>query len=310
MSGPEAQRRRSTPIEILIHLLMAPVSSGTYSWRPAPDQLSKLAEDLRWTILRKVYTELKGRTPYRAFLQKHAIKVESLDRAFFQEVLEVIRDRHAGSFSLREARDMEEAQCLEAYFIPVILEWAENERSTSVSRERTPSIEDLVMHEDSSGNLYQRFPDEFAWAVSRTSPDVDPDPPRELPAEMRAFVHRIAGELTRALRRILESGKPDRYLLLMSRLEDDVCTWEMTFDYLKALGMKKYSSWKSLSVVANRALGQFVRELPADVRTALRQDDPALSREEKHDRLRMAVAAALQIDPLPSPMEVLSEVGA
>jgi len=301
-------RHRSTPLEILIHLLMAPVASGTFSWQLSPDQMSRLADDLRWTILRRVFPGLNGRTPYRALLQKHAIRVESLDSSFFRDVLEVIRDGSARSFRLSEAREMDDLECLETWFIPVVLEWAENERSSSVSRERTPSIEDLIIHEDSSGNLYQRFPDEFAWVVRRLAPDVEPDPPRELPDEMRAFVHRIASELTSALKRILDSGKLEKYLLLMARLEDDICTWEMTFDYLNSLGLKRYSSWKSLSVVANRTLKDFAAGLPLEVRSALHQDDPKLSREERHDRLRTAVAAALEINPLPTPMEILAKV--
>jgi hypothetical protein len=96
----------------------------------------------------------------------------------------------------------------------------------------------------------------------------------------------------------------------MARLEDDICTWEMTFDYLRSLGVKRYSSWKSLSVVANRSLREFVQELPDHVRAALHQDDPDLSREEKHDRLRLAVTAALELDPLPTPGDILAAASA
>jgi len=304
-----SSRRRSTPLEILIHLLMAPVSSGTFSWQPAPDMMKRLADDLRWIVLRKVFTDLNGRTPYRAYIQKHAIRVESLDNAFFADVLEVLRDRHGRDFKLSEAREMDELEILEAWFIPTILEWAENERSTSVSRERTPSIEELIIHEDSSGNIYQRFPDDFAWVISKGSPAFDPEPARELPDEMCEFVRHIASELTSALRNIYENEKLEKYLLLMSRLEDSVCTWEMTFDYLNSLGMKRYSSWKSLSVVANRALKQFVDKLPEDVKVALHQDDPDLTREERHERLRMAVSAALELDPLPTPLEIMASAG-
>jgi len=271
--------------------------------------MKRLADDLRWIVLRKVFTDLNGRTPYRAFIQKHAIRVESLDNAFFADVLEVMRDRNGKGFQLSDAREMDELEILEAWFIPVILEWAENERSTSVSRERTPSIEDLIIHEDSSGNIYQRFPDDFAWVISKGSPGIDPEPARELPDEMCEFVRHIASELTSALRNIYENEKLEKYLLLMSRLEDSVCTWEMTFDYLNSLGMKRYSSWKSLSVVANRALKQFVDKLPEDVKVALHQDDPDLTREERHERLRMAVSAALELDPLPTPLEIMASAG-
>jgi len=303
------QRRHTSLLELLIHILMAPTSSGTFSWQPAPDQLSRYASDLRWAILRRIFPELGGKTPYRALLQKHAIRVDSLDKPFLREVLEVVRDRFAKSFSISAARDMSDLELLKTYFIPVVLEWAENERSVSVARERTPSIEDLISHEDSSGNVYQRFPDEFSWAVSRLSPGMEAEAPRELPDEMVELVHRIADQLTRSLGLILESGNLEKYILLMARLEDNICTWEMTFDYLNSLGMKRYSSWKSLSVVANRAMKEFVGGLPSEVKSALHQDDPALSREEKHERLRMAVAAALEISPLPTPMEVLSRAG-
>ncbi len=303
-----AKSRHTSPLELLIHVLMAPRSSGTFSWQLAPDQLNKLAGDLRWTILRRIFPELNGRSPYRALIQKHAIRVDSLDRPFFRDVLEVIRDRHAKSFDINEARNMNDLELLETFFIPVILEWAENERSTSVAREQTPSIEELITHEDSSGNIYQRFPDEFAWVINKLSPDKVPDPPREIPDDMREFVHRIASQLTKALRSILDSGKLDKYVILMARLEDNICTWEMTFDYLNSLGMKRYASWKSLSVVANRALKQFADKLPDEVKTALHQDDPDLTREEKHDRLRTAVTAALELDPLPTPKEIMASV--
>ncbi len=303
-------RKRSTPLEVLIHVLMTPTTNGTYSWQLAPDQMNRLADDLRWIILRKIYPELGGKSPYRSMIQKHAIRVGSLDRAFFLDILEVVRDLHARNFDLHAARDLEEIEVIENYFLPVILEWAENERSTSVARERTPSIEELITHEDSSGNLYQRFPDEFAWVVHKDSPDHEPEPQRVIPDEMVEFVHRIAGELTSALRKVLEKGKLEKYIILMSRLEDNTCTWEMTFEYLNSLGLKKYSSWKSLSVVANRAMRDFTGSLPEDVRGALHQDDPELTREEKHERLRMAVAAALELDPLPTPMEVLAEATA
>lgn len=302
-------RRRTSPFEILIHLLMAPVSSGTFSWQLAPDQLKKFADDIRWTILRKVYPELNGKTPYGALIQKHAVKVQSLDHPFFSDILEVIRDKNARTFDLDTVRDLSEIELLKEFFVPLVLEWAENERSVSVSRENTPSIEELITHEDSSGNLYQRFPDEFSWAIFKLTPGIDPDPPMKIPLDMQRFVHRIARELTNALRNIFENGKLEKYILLMARLEDNICTWEMTFDYLNSLGMKRYSSWKSMSVVANRALREYVRKLPDDVKTTLHQDDPDLSKEEKHDRLRLAVTAALELDPLPTPMEVLSGTG-
>lgn len=303
------KRHRTSPLEILIHILMAPVSSGTFSWQPAPDHLRRFAEDLRWTILRKVFTELNGKTPYSGLIQKHAIKVESLDVPFFTDCLEVIRDKHAKGFRIAEAREFSEIELIREFFLPVILEWAENERSVSVSRENTPSIEDLITHEDSSGNIYQRFPDDFAWVVNRFSPSLEPDPPREIPDEMRDFVRRVASELTRALRKFLDSGRHEKYILLMARLEDSICTWEMTFDYLKSLGMNRYASWKSLSVVANRAMREFIDDLPDDVSEVLHQNDPKLTKEERHDRLRLAVTAALELDPLPSPMELLSGVG-
>jgi hypothetical protein len=299
-------RKRNTPLQILIHLTMAPRSGGSFSWQLQPEQVNRLADDLRWIVLRRIFPELGGRSPYRAKLQKHAIRVESLDREFFREVLEVVADRHAKSFSLHMARELDDLGCLEEYFLPVILEWACCERSTSVSRERTPSIEDLITHEDSSGNIYQRFPDEFSWIIRRDRPDVEPEAPRELPEEIVDYLHRVARELTGALRRVLESGKLEKYLLLMARLEDNVCTWEMTFDYLSTIGHSGYSSWKSLSVVSNRALKEYVAGLPRDIRKALHQDDNELSKEEKHAILREAVNAALEIDPLPTPQEVLA----
>jgi len=303
-------KRRSSVIELLIHLLLTPSTRGTFSWSLAPDQMNRLADDLRWTILRKIYPGLGGKSPYRAHIQKHAIKVESLDRPFFRDVLEVVRDHHARSFSIHDAREMNELALLETYFIPVILEWAENERSTSVARERTPSIEELITHEDSSGNVYQRFPEEFAWAINRLSPGVDPESAREIPADMQDYARRIAYELTGALMRLLNKKKFEKYIILVSRLEDNTCTWEMTFNYLNELGLNRYSSWKSLSVVANRAMNDFVRDLPPDVRTALHQEDPELSREEKHERLRTAVAAAMELNPVPSPREVLATASA
>ena len=81
------QRKRTSPLEVLIHVLMAPSTRGTYSWQLPPEQMNRLAEDLRWTILRKIYPELNGKSPYRSMIQKHAIKVESLDRAFFLDIL-------------------------------------------------------------------------------------------------------------------------------------------------------------------------------------------------------------------------------
>jgi hypothetical protein len=84
----------------------------------------------------------------------------------------------------------------------------------------------------------------------------------------------------------------------------------MTFDYLKAAGLKKYANWKSLSVVANRALREFISGLPKDTREALHQDDPALSQEEKHARLRDAVSATLDLHPLPTVKEILAGAAA
>ncbi|MCX6645772.1 MAG: hypothetical protein NTY09_05375 [bacterium] len=304
-----AKRRRSTPLEVLIHLMMAPGSGGTFSWQPAPDHLRRFADDLRWTILRKVYSELNGKTPYSGLIQKHAIRVESLDLPFFMDCLEVIRDKNSRSFRISEVRRLSEIELIRQFFLPVILEWAENERSVSVSRENTPSIEDLITHEDSSGNIYQRFPDEFAWAVNRFSPSLEPEQPREIPDEMRDFVRRVASELTKSLRNFLDNGKQEKYIILMARLEDNICTWEMTFDYLNSLGMNRYTNWKSLSVVANRAMREFIDNLPDEVTELLHQNDPSLTKEEKHDRLRLAVTAALEIDPLPSPREMLSRVG-
>jgi hypothetical protein len=303
------RRHRSAPLEILIHLLMSPVSRGTFSWQPAPDQIRQYASDLRWTILRKVYTDLNGRTTYSGLIQKHAVRVESLDLQFFTEILEVIRENNPGSFSIMNARKLSEVDLIKQYFLPVILEWAENERSVSVSRENTPSIEDLITHEDSSGNIYQRFPDEFSWAINRFSPATESDPERVIPDDMREFVHRIAAELTKALRKFLDSGRHEKYILLMARLEDNICTWEMTFDYLNSLGMNRYTNWKSLSVVGNRAMREFIRSLPEDVVKSLHQDDPSLTEEEKHDRLRLAVTAAQELNPLPTPMELLSRAG-
>ncbi len=302
-------RKRNTPLQILIHLTMSPSSRGSFSWQLAPGQVNRIADDLRWIVLRRIFVELGGKSPYRAKLQKHAIKVDSLDIEFFKEVLEVVADRNSKSFDFNTARDLTDLECLDAYFIPVILEWACSERSTSVSRERTPSLEELITHEDSTGNIYQRFPDEFSWVVKKYSPGIEPEPVRVLPEEMNKFLHRVAGELTKALRRVLESGRLEKYLVLMARLEDNICTWEMTYDYLNALGLKRYSNWKSLSVVANRALKEFVGYLPDEVKFALHQDDNKLSREEKHDILREAVAAALELDPLPTPREVMAEVG-
>jgi hypothetical protein len=303
-----APRRRNSPFQLLVHLMMAPRSSGTFSWQIAPDQMASLAEDLRWIVLRRIFPDLNGATPYRALLQKHAIRVESLDVAFFREVLDVIREEYASSFSLSAVRALSDLECLKQHFLPVILTWAATERSTSVARERTPSIEDLVLHEDMNGNLYQRFPDEFSWELRRSAPDICPNAPRELPEDMKKFARRIASDLTCRLKELLDSGKYEKYVLLMSRLEDDACTWEMTFDYLKTFGVKRYSSWKSLSVVANRALKEFVGGLPPDLRVVLHQDDPLISQEEKHARLREAVSAALEINPLPSPREILAEM--
>jgi hypothetical protein len=300
-------RRRSSPLEILIHLLMAPASTGFFSWQLDNRQLRALAEDLRWTVLRKIQPALDGRSIYRAMLQKHAISVDSLSPEFFMEILEVVREKQALNFKIADARHLSELILLEKYFVPVILEWAENERSVSVSRESTPSIEDLITHEDSSGNTYQRFPDEFSWVVNRFSPGQDQEPKREIPDDMKAFVRRIAGELTNAMQKILDSGKLDKYIILMARLEDDVCTWEMTFDYLKSLGVSRYSNWKSLSVVANRAMKEFIRELPADIKATLHQDDTSIPREDRHDLIRMALGAALEINPLPSPRDLLSK---
>jgi hypothetical protein len=299
---------RPTPFQILVHLFMAPQSSGTFNWQLAPDQMSRLADDLRWLVLRRVFPALNGGSPYKALLQKHAIRVDSLDSAFFREVLDIVKEKNASSFNLASARKMDDLECLSEYFLPVILEWAESERSTSVSRERTPSIEEIVYHEDSSGNVYQRFPDEFAWALSRLSPDNEQDEPLEIPDDQAQFARRIASMLTSSLRKIHDSGRFEKYLLLMCRLEDNSCTWEMTFDYLQTVGIKKYSSWKSLSVVANRALKEFIADLPSEARVVLHQDDQSLTREERHARLRQAVSAALEIDPLPSPREVLAEM--
>jgi hypothetical protein len=299
---------RPTPFQILVHLFMAPQSSGTFNWQLAPDQMSRLADDLRWLVLRRVFPALNGSSPYKALLQKHAIRVDSLDSAFFREVLDIVKEKHAKSFNLASVRKMDDLECLREYFLPVILEWAASERSTSVSRERTPSIEEMVYHEDSSGNVYQRFPDEFAWILSGLSPDNEPDEPRVIPDEQAQFARRIASMLTISLRKILDSGRFDKYLLLMCRLEDSACTWEMTFDYLQTVGIKKYSNWKSLSVVANRALRDFIADLPIEARVVLHQDDQTLTREERHARLRQAVSAALEIDPLPSPREVLAEM--
>jgi hypothetical protein len=299
-------RHRQTPFQLLVHLFMTPQSSGTFSWQLAPDQMTRLAEDLRWIVLRRVFTELGGCSPYKALLQKHAIRVDSLDTAFFREVLDLVREKYLKSFNLGQARMMDDLACIREFFLPVILDWAESERSTSVARDRTPSIEDLVTHEDSAGNVYQRFPDEFSWALRQSAPDFEHEPPREIPREMRTFARRMASELTSGLRKLLESGKYEKYILLMSRLEDDTCTWEMTFDYLQASGIKRYSSWKSLSVVSNRALREYVSGLPADLRKLLHQDDPSLTSEEKCTRLREAVSAALQIEPLPSVREVLA----
>ena len=203
---------------------------------------------------------------------------------------------------------MDDLSILKTFFLPVILDWAVSERSTSVARERTPSIEDLVTHEDSAGNIYQRFPDEFSWALRSLAPDLEPEPPREIPAEMREFAKRIASQLTSGLRKLLETRKFEKYILLMCRLEDDACTWEMTFDYLRSAGIKRYSSWKSLSVVSNRALKEYVSGLPVDLRRALHQDDPRLTSEEKCARLREAVSSALKIEELPSVREVVTLV--
>ncbi|HDS30074.1 MAG TPA: hypothetical protein ENN67_03435 [Firmicutes bacterium] len=299
-------RKRNSPLQILVHLTMAPKSGGSFSWSIRPELSNRLADDLRWIVLRKIFPQLGGKSPYAAKLQKHAIRVESLDREFFREVIEVVAVNHSKSFSLNEARRLDELQCLEKYFIPVILEWACCERSVSVSRERTPSIEELITHEDSSGNVYHRFPDEFSWAVRKSSPEFEPEPARDLPDEMIGFARKIASELTRSLRMIYENGKLDKYVLLMARLEDNVCTWDMTFNYLSALGVNRYSSWKSLSVVANRAMKEFVDGLPDDIRTALRQDDSSITKEEKHSIIRQAVNAALELDSLPTPQELLA----
>jgi len=301
-------RNRSTPLQILIHLFMAPKSGGSFSWEMASDQMNRLAEDLRWNVLRKIYIELNGRSPYAAHLQKHSIKVENLNVEFFREILEVIRDRQAASFHLRSARELTDLEILENYFIPVILEWAVSERSVSVSQELTPSFEDLITCEDSSGNVYQRFPDEMSWILHKYDPGYAASEERELPREMAQFVNEIAAALTASLRKLMDSGKYDKYILLMSRLEDDVCTWKMTFNYLRKLGVRRYSSWKSLSVVSNRAVKEFVDDLPNDVRVALHQDDESLSASEKTDRLRMAVMAAIELEPMPSPMELIAEI--
>jgi len=301
-----ASTNRTSVLEILIHLSMTPSSGGTFSWQLAPEQRNKLAADLRWVILRKIYTELNGCSPYKALLQKHAIRVDSLDKEFFCEILEVIRQRHSKSINIFELRDMDEIDLVKTYFIPLILEWAESERSTSVSREKTPSIEELVTHEDSTGNIYYRFPEEFSWAVTQNTPGREVGEQRVIPDEMKEFVHKIAAELTNALQKLLDRKKFEKYIILLSRLEDNVCTWELTYKYLQQMGVKRYSSWKSLSVVANRAMKEFVKGLPDDVKTALHQDDPELSREEKHERLRMAVTAALELNPMPTPREVVA----
>lgn len=300
--------RRTSPVQILIHLFMAPVTPGGFSWEMQSDQMNRLAEDLRWTVLRKIFVELKGATSYRAFLQKHSIRVDSLDVHFFKEILEVVRENGRKEFNLFEARELSDLECLEKYFIPVILQWAESERSVSVSQEKTPSIEELISHEDSSGNVYQRFPDEFAWVLKQNEVGREKEE-RTLPPEMIEFTHRVASALTKRLKELLKTGKYDKYIILMSRLEDSVCTWDMTFQYLNELGMNKYSSWKSLSVVANRVLKDYVDGLPGDVKIALHLDDPKLSKEEKHDRLRMAVSAAIELDPVPSPKELMNQAG-
>lgn len=304
-----ARKERSTPLTLLIHLIMAPSGGGTFSWEIAPDQLSRLAEDLRWLVLRKISSELNGKSPYGAFLQKHSIRIESLDIAFFREILLLAKQEYGGSFNLHEARELTDIQCLEHYFIPLILEWAESERSLSVSREKTPSIEDLITCEDSSGNIYQRFPEEFSWVLQQSDPTFEKESRRIIPEEMRQFTLMVASELRASLKNIIDSGRLDKYIILMSRLEDDICTWDMTFDYLKSLGISKYTSWKSLSVVANRAMKEFVGSLPGEVKAVLHQDDPGLTREEKHHRLRLAVGAALELDPLPTPKELLSNAG-
>jgi len=309
MSYKDRDRKRASALEILIHLSMAPTSGGTFSWQLAPDQKNRLATDLRWIVLRKIFTELNGRSPYKALIQKHAVRVDSLDREFFSEILEVVRQRHAKSIDIFKIRELSEIELVETYFIPLILEWSESERSTSVSRERTPSMEELVTHEDASGNIYTRFPDEFSWALTQYSPGREVEEAREIPDDMKVYVRRIADELTNALRKLLRKKKFEKYILLLSRLEDNVCTWELTYDYLKQLGVTRYSSWKSLSVVANRAMNEFVKSLPDDVKTALHQDDPDLTREEKHKRLRLAVTAALEINPLPSPKELIANAG-
>jgi hypothetical protein len=270
--------------------------------------MNSLAEELRWLVLRRVFTALNGASPYKALLQKHAIRVDSLDTAFFREVLEVVRDKHSKSFNLNKARSLDDLDCLREYFLPVIFDWAASERSTTVARDKTPSIEDLIVHEDSCGNIYHRFPDEFSWELKRSAPDFEKEEHREIPEEMKLFARRVASELTDSLKKLLESGKYEKYVLLRSRLEDDACTWEMTFDYLQAFGVSKYSSWKSMSVVANRALKDFVSDLSPELRTTLHQDDPKITQEEKHARLREAVSAALELNPLPAPREVLAEM--
>ncbi|MFH1677032.1 MAG: hypothetical protein ABIC40_08395, partial [bacterium] len=60
--------RHSTPFQLLVHLMMAPAASGTFSWQLAPDQLTRLAADLRWLVLRRIFPELDGRSPYKALL--------------------------------------------------------------------------------------------------------------------------------------------------------------------------------------------------------------------------------------------------
>lgn len=302
-----AIKSRPTPLQLLIHLFMTPQVSGTFSWQLAPDQMSKLSEDLRWLILRKVFPSIGG-TIYRIFLQKRAIRIDSLDAAFFREVLDLVKAEHSRAFNLSTARKMDDLTCIKEYFLPIIIKWAKSERSTSVSRELTPSIEDLIFHQDSSGNIYQRFPDEFCWILKQTSPDNDADSQREIPREMLDFVHHIARELTDALRNLLDHGKFDKYIILLSRLEEDSCTWEMTHAYLKKLGVTKYSSWKSFSVVSNRIIREYCGCLPADVLDALHQNDSNLTAEEKHTILREAVSASLELYPLPSPKELIAAI--
>ena len=297
---------KCSPFQILVHLFMTPRTAGTFSWELTSHQMTRLAEDLRWNVLRRIFPALEGSTVYKAFLQRHAIRVDSLDVTFFKDILELVREKHLRSFRINDARQMSDLECLKTYFLPLILEWAKTEHSTSIAQERTSSIEELIVHESPSGNVYIRFPDELSWAVTRFAPDIEDDPPRELPPEIRSLVQKTADALINALSNILEKGKLEKYVILLARLEDDVCTWEMTFEYLTKAGMNRYSSWKSLSVAANRAIKELVRSLPKEIRELLHQDDSTLTPEEKHERLRLAVSAALEMGSLPSPQEVLA----